>query len=127
VLLQLLYRVLAKQQQQQQQQSNGWRPQAAGQQAPRSLLIPLDIVADSGAASQQACNHICTVLPGLALSVASYSPSSLPSASSAGEYLLNVLIIAKPTYKGLIVPGGKVDMMFTAKGFGKEDGERTVT
>lgn len=39
------------------------------------------------------------------------------------EYLLNVLIIAKPTYKGLIVPGGKVDMMFTAKGFGKEDVE----
>jgi hypothetical protein len=39
------------------------------------------------------------------------------------EYLLNVLIINKPTYKGLIVPGGKVDMMFTAKGFGKEDVE----
>lgn len=37
------------------------------------------------------------------------------------EYLLNVLIVDKPTYKGLIVPGGKVDMMFTAKGFGKED------
>jgi hypothetical protein len=55
--------------------------------------------------------------------VASYSPCSLPSAPSAGEYLLNVLVIAKPTYKGLIVPGGKVDMMFTAKGFGKEDGE----
>jgi len=39
------------------------------------------------------------------------------------EYLLNVLVTAKPTYKGLIVPGGKVDMMFTAKGFGKEDVE----
>jgi hypothetical protein len=39
------------------------------------------------------------------------------------EYLLNVLVINKPTYKGLIVPGGKVDMMFTAKGFGKEDVE----
>ncbi|KAF8065764.1 hypothetical protein HT031_002824 [Scenedesmus sp. PABB004] len=37
------------------------------------------------------------------------------------EYLLNVLVVAKPTYKGLIVPGGKVDMMFTARGFGKED------
>lgn len=35
-----------------------------------------------------------------------------------------MLIINKPTYKGLIVPGGKVDMMFTAKGFGKDDGER---
>jgi hypothetical protein len=35
-----------------------------------------------------------------------------------------VLVVAKPTYKGLIVPGGKVDMMFTAKGFGKEDGEQ---
>ncbi|WIA30259.1 hypothetical protein OEZ86_000349 [Tetradesmus obliquus] len=39
------------------------------------------------------------------------------------EYLLPALIINKPTYKGLIVPGGKVDMMFTAKGFGKEDVE----
>lgn len=37
------------------------------------------------------------------------------------EYLLGVLVADKPTYKGLIVPGGKVDMMFTAKGFGKED------
>jgi hypothetical protein len=46
------------------------------------------------------------------------------SSAAAGEYLLNVLIINKPTYKGLIVPGGKVDMMFTAKGFGKEDGEQ---
>ncbi len=27
------------------------------------------------------------------------------------SYLLNVLIKGKPTYKGLIVPGGKVDMM----------------
>jgi hypothetical protein len=46
------------------------------------------------------------------------------ASAAAGEYLLNVLIINKPTYKGLIVPGGKVDMMFTAKGFGKEDGEQ---
>jgi hypothetical protein len=48
-------------------------------------------------------------------------------AAAAGEYLLNVLVINKPTYKGLIVPGGKVDMMFTAKGFGKEDGEHAVS
>eukprot|EP00879_Flechtneria_rotunda_P006792 GHRR01007136.1.p1 GENE.GHRR01007136.1~~GHRR01007136.1.p1 ORF type:complete len:154 (+),score=62.85 GHRR01007136.1:146-607(+) len=37
------------------------------------------------------------------------------------EYLLSVLTINKPTYKGLIIPGGKVDMMFTARGFGKEE------
>lgn len=37
------------------------------------------------------------------------------------EYLINLLVKEKPTYKGLIVPGGKVDMMFTAQGFGKED------
>jgi hypothetical protein len=41
----------------------------------------------------------------------------------AGEYLLNVLVTGKATYKGLIIPGGKVDMMFTAKGFGKEEGK----
>jgi hypothetical protein len=34
----------------------------------------------------------------------------LPAPTTAGEYLLSVLIINKPTYKGLIVPGGKVDM-----------------
>ena len=37
------------------------------------------------------------------------------------EYILSELIIGKPVYKGLIVPGGKVDMMFTAEGFGKEE------
>ena len=34
---------------------------------------------------------------------------------------LNVLIVNKPTFKAIIVPGGQVQMMFTAKGFGKED------
>lgn len=38
-------------------------------------------------------------------------------------YLLNLLKKGKPTYKGLIVPGGKVDMLFTAYGFGKEEVE----
>eukprot|EP00197_Chlamydomonas_leiostraca_P002500 CAMPEP_0202857254 /NCGR_PEP_ID=MMETSP1391-20130828/267_1 /ASSEMBLY_ACC=CAM_ASM_000867 /TAXON_ID=1034604 /ORGANISM="Chlamydomonas leiostraca, Strain SAG 11-49" /LENGTH=148 /DNA_ID=CAMNT_0049536037 /DNA_START=57 /DNA_END=503 /DNA_ORIENTATION=- len=37
------------------------------------------------------------------------------------EYLINTLITGKPTYKAIIVPGGKVEMMFTAKGFGKEE------
>jgi len=37
------------------------------------------------------------------------------------EYLLNVLVADKATYKGLIIPGGKVDMMFTARGFGKDE------
>ncbi|GAX81361.1 hypothetical protein CEUSTIGMA_g8792.t1 [Chlamydomonas eustigma] len=36
-------------------------------------------------------------------------------------YLLNVLTKDKPTFKAIIVPGGQVEMMFTARGFGKED------
>jgi hypothetical protein len=31
-------------------------------------------------------------------------------------------VVDKPTFKGLVVPGGQVNMMFTARGFGKEDG-----
>lgn len=32
-----------------------------------------------------------------------------------------MLITGKPTFKAIIVPGGQVNMMFTAVGFGKED------
>lgn len=35
--------------------------------------------------------------------------------------------VKKPTFKGLIVPGGQVDMMFTAVNFGKEDVEEDHT
>lgn len=35
-------------------------------------------------------------------------------------YPLNTLIKGKPTFKGIFVPGGKVDMMFTATNFGDE-------
>ena len=34
---------------------------------------------------------------------------------------LTVLTTGKPTFKAIIVPGGQVNMMFTAVGFGKED------
>ncbi|KAG1676731.1 hypothetical protein FOA52_005020 [Chlamydomonas sp. UWO 241] len=37
------------------------------------------------------------------------------------QFLLPVLIDGKPLYKGHVVPGGVVNMMFTAKGFGKAD------
>eukprot|EP00798_Chlamydomonas_sp_ICE-L_P000687 gene687-2119_t len=37
------------------------------------------------------------------------------------EYLIPELKIGKPVYKALIIPGGKVDMMMTAWGFGKEE------
>lgn len=40
------------------------------------------------------------------------------------EFLLNLLVKSRTTFKGLIVPGGKVDMMFTAHGFGKEQEEQ---
>ena len=32
-----------------------------------------------------------------------------------------MLTVNKPTFKAIIVPGGQVNMMFTARGFGKED------
>jgi hypothetical protein len=51
-----------------------------------------------------------------------FVPPAPAAVAAAGEYLLNVLVANKPTYKGLIIPGGKVDMMFTARGFGKEEG-----
>lgn len=35
-------------------------------------------------------------------------------------YALGTLVKGKPTFKGIIVPGGKVDMMFTAADFGNE-------
>lgn len=35
-------------------------------------------------------------------------------------YILNLLIKGRPTYKALIVPGGKVDLMVTAVDFGSE-------
>jgi len=38
-------------------------------------------------------------------------------------FLLDKLIKGKATYKGLIVPGGKVDMLFTAESFGLEKAE----
>ena len=38
-------------------------------------------------------------------------------------FLLDKLIKGKATYKGLIVPGGKVDMLFTAETFGLEKAE----
>lgn len=37
------------------------------------------------------------------------------------SYPLNKLIKMKPTFKAIIVPGGKVDMMFKATDFGDED------
>lgn len=36
------------------------------------------------------------------------------------EFLLTALVKGKPTYKALIVPGGKVDMLATALDFGKD-------
>ncbi|KAK3233537.1 hypothetical protein CYMTET_56179 [Cymbomonas tetramitiformis] len=36
------------------------------------------------------------------------------------HFLLDKLVLGKPTFKGLIVPGGKVDMMVTAVNFGEE-------
>ena len=35
-------------------------------------------------------------------------------------YPLNKLIKGKPTFKAIVVPGGKVDMMWTATDFGDE-------
>jgi len=37
------------------------------------------------------------------------------------SYPLNKLIKMKPTFKAIIVPGGKVDMMFKSTDFGDED------
>ena len=37
------------------------------------------------------------------------------------SYQLNTLVKAKSTFKAIVVPGGKVDMMFTAQDFGLED------
>lgn len=39
------------------------------------------------------------------------------------SYALNKLIKNKQTYKGLVVPGGKADMMFTALDFGNDEAE----
>eukprot|EP00192_Tetraselmis_astigmatica_P015285 CAMPEP_0117663896 /NCGR_PEP_ID=MMETSP0804-20121206/8878_1 /TAXON_ID=1074897 /ORGANISM="Tetraselmis astigmatica, Strain CCMP880" /LENGTH=154 /DNA_ID=CAMNT_0005470987 /DNA_START=174 /DNA_END=638 /DNA_ORIENTATION=+ len=39
------------------------------------------------------------------------------------DFLLTALVKGKPTYKALIVPGGKVEMLATAVDFGKEAGE----
>jgi hypothetical protein len=39
----------------------------------------------------------------------------------AQSYALNKLLKGKQTYKGLVVPGGKADMMFTAIDFGDEE------
>jgi hypothetical protein len=39
----------------------------------------------------------------------------------AQSYALNKLLKGKQTYKGLVVPGGKADMMFTAVDFGDEE------
>ena len=39
------------------------------------------------------------------------------------SYALHKLLKAKQTYKGLVVPGGKADMMFTATNFGDEEAE----
>mmetsp|Transcript_14207 Transcript_14207/g.36461 ORF Transcript_14207/g.36461 Transcript_14207/m.36461 type:complete len:156 (+) Transcript_14207:138-605(+) len=39
------------------------------------------------------------------------------------EFLLNTFVLGKPTYKALIVPGGKVEMLATAVDFGKEPEE----
>lgn len=36
-------------------------------------------------------------------------------------FALDKLITKKQTYKGLVVPGGKADFMFTATNFGEED------
>jgi hypothetical protein len=36
------------------------------------------------------------------------------------EFLLTTFVKGKPTYKALIVPGGKVEMLATAVDFGKE-------
>lgn len=38
-------------------------------------------------------------------------------------YALHKLLKGKQTYKGLVVPGGKADMMFTATNFGDEEAE----
>mmetsp|Transcript_26055 Transcript_26055/g.56884 ORF Transcript_26055/g.56884 Transcript_26055/m.56884 type:complete len:146 (+) Transcript_26055:111-548(+) len=44
----------------------------------------------------------------------------------AQEYLLPLLTKDSPVYKGLIVPGGKVDMHFKAVGFGEPPKEVDV-
>jgi hypothetical protein len=38
-------------------------------------------------------------------------------------YALDKLLKGKQTYKGLVVPGGKADMMFTALDFGNDEAE----
>jgi len=38
-------------------------------------------------------------------------------------FALNKLLLNKQTFKGLVVPGGKADMMFTALDFGDEQAE----
>ena len=38
-------------------------------------------------------------------------------------FALNKLLLKKQTFKGLVVPGGKADMMFTALDFGDEQAE----
>ena len=43
------------------------------------------------------------------------------------SYALNKLIKNKQTYKGLVVPGGKADMMFTALDFGNDEARRRTT
>ena len=39
------------------------------------------------------------------------------------SYALGKLLKGKQTFKGLVVPGGKADMMFTALDFGNEEAE----
>lgn len=39
------------------------------------------------------------------------------------SYALHKLLKGKQTYKGLVVPGGKADMMFTATNFGDDEVE----
>jgi hypothetical protein len=65
------------------------------------------------------------------------APQAHPAAAAAADddeaaHLTRTPPLAHhaPTYKhtrapatGLVVPGGQVNMMFTARGFGKEDGE----
>ena len=40
------------------------------------------------------------------------------------DFLLTALVKGKPTYKAIIVPGGKVEMMATAVDFGKDVEEK---
>ena len=53
-------------------------------------------------------------------------PNSCSAAPRVPRTATPQLVTGKPTFKGIIVPGGKVDLMVTAVDFGTEDKETTL-